>query len=409
MTDVEELAYNREFKSVRGLYKGVPVLAVSTGIGGPSACIAVEELARAGVTHMVRIGSGGALQPGIHLGDLVMVQGAVRSDGASKMYIDPVYPAVPDFDLLTACVTAARQDQLSYHVGLCRSHDSFYTDQEDEMRTKWTKSGIMVSDMETAALFVVGRLRGVHTASILNTVVEYKDDLEQNINNYADGASRTMQGEWNEIHAAQEKGDFVMKNVFKTKLSTASLVLIPACIGINYLGKLFASVLKLPLWLDSIGTCIGGALGGPIIGAICGAANNLIYGFTTGDSITLVYALTSLGIGLAVGIMARLGNMEKISGALITSVIAGLVAVCISTPLNVIFWGGTTGNVWGDAVFAATQASNMPVLLGSFLDEVVVDVPDKIITILVVYAILKGLPKKLTALYDVNDSVESLD
>lgn len=102
-----------------------------------------------------------------------------------------------------------------------------------------------------------------------------------------------------------------MKNVFKTKLSTASLVLIPACIGINYLGKLFASVLKLPLWLDSIGTCIGGALGGPIIGAICGAANNLIYGFTTGDSITLVYALTSLGIGLAVGIMARLGNMGE--------------------------------------------------------------------------------------------------
>ena len=204
LTDVEELAYNREFKSVRGLYKDVPVLAVSTGIGGPSACIAVEELARAGVTHMVRIGSGGALQPGIHLGDLVMVQGAVRSDGASKMYIDPVYPAVPDFDLLTACVTAARQDQLSYHVGLCRSHDSFYTDQEDEMRTKWTKSGIMVSDMETAALFVVGRLRGVHTASILNTVVEYKDDLEQNISNYADGASRTMQGEWNEIHTALE-------------------------------------------------------------------------------------------------------------------------------------------------------------------------------------------------------------
>ena len=197
-----------------------------------------------------------------------------------------------------------------------------------------------------------------------------------------------------------------MNNVFKTKLDTASLVLIPACIGINYLGKLFASVLKLPLWLDAIGTCIGGALGGPIIGAICGAANNLIYGFTTGDSITLVYALTSLGIGLAVGIMARLGNMEKISGALITSVIAGLVAVCISTPLNVIFWGG---NDWGDALFAATQAANMPVALGSLLDEVVVDVPDKIITILIVFAILKGLPKKLTALYDINDSVESLD
>ena len=187
-----------------------------------------------------------------------------------------------------------------------------------------------------------------------------------------------------------------MKNIFKTKLNTASLVLIPACIGINYLGKLFASVLKLPLWLDSIGTCIGGALGGPIIGAICG-------------SITLVYALTSLGIGLVVGIMARLGKMEKVNGALLTSLAGGLAAVLISTPLNVIFWGGTTGNVWGDAVFAATQAANLPVVLGSFLDEVVVDVPDKIITVLIVFAILKGLPKKLTALYDVNDSVESLD
>lgn len=200
-----------------------------------------------------------------------------------------------------------------------------------------------------------------------------------------------------------------MKELFKTKLNTACLVLIPACIGINYLGKLFASILKLPLWLDSIGTCIGGALGGPIIGAICGAANNLIYGFTTGDSITLIYAITSLGIGFAVGVMARLGKMKNISGALLTAVIAGLVAVFISTPLNCIFWGGTTGNVWGDSVFAATQAANMPVVLGSLLDEIVVDVPDKVITIMIVFVILKGLPKKLTTLYEGNDTIKSLD
>ena len=127
--------------------------------------------------------------------------------------------------------------------------------------------------------------------------------------------------------------DDVMKNIFKTKLNTASLVLIPAC----------------------------------------------------------------------------LGKMEKISGALLIALAGGFAAVLISTPLNVLFWGGTTGNVWGDAVFAATQAANLPVVLGSFLDEVVVDVPDKIITVLIVFAILKGLPKKLTALYDVNDSVKSLD
>ena len=200
-----------------------------------------------------------------------------------------------------------------------------------------------------------------------------------------------------------------MSNIFKTKLNAACIVLIPACIGINYLGKLFASVLKLPLWLDSIGTCIGAGLGGPIIGGICGAANNLIYGFTTGDSITLVYALTSLGIGVAVGIMARLGRMKKLSGAVLTACVAGFVAVLISTPLNILFWGGTTGNLWGDAVFAWSQASGLPVALGSFLDEVIVDVPDKLITLLIVFAIIKGLPKKLTSLYEMGDEVESLD
>ena len=200
-----------------------------------------------------------------------------------------------------------------------------------------------------------------------------------------------------------------MSNIFKTKLNAACIVLIPACIGINYLGKLFASVLKLPLWLDSIGTCIGAVLGGPNIGGICGAANNLIYGFTTGDSITLVYALTSLGIGIAVGIMARLGRMKKLSGAVLTACVAGFVAVLISTPLNILFWGGTTGNLWGDAVFAWSQASGLPVALGSFLDEVIVDVPDKLITLLIVFAIIKGLPKKLTSLYEMGDEVESLD
>ena len=129
-----------------------------------------------------------------------------------------------------------------------------------------------------------------------------------------------------------------MKKIFKTQLNAAVIVLIPACIGINYLGKLFASFLKLPLWLDSIGTCIGAALGGPVIGAICGAANNLIYGFTTGDNITLVYALTSLFIGLVVGIMARLGFMKSFPKALLTACGGGLAAVVVSTPLNILFW-----------------------------------------------------------------------
>ncbi len=200
-----------------------------------------------------------------------------------------------------------------------------------------------------------------------------------------------------------------MGKLFKTNFTTPVIVLIPACIGINYLGKLFAAALKLPLWLDSIGTCIGAVLGGPIIGGICGAANNLIYGFTTGDNITLVYALTSLCIGLAVGIMARLGFMQSFPGALLTACAGGFAAVIVSTPLNVIFWGGTTGNVWGDLLFTATQAAKMPVMLGSLLDEIVVDVPDKLLTLIIVYFIIKGLPKKLTALYDTSSEIQSLD
>lgn len=200
-----------------------------------------------------------------------------------------------------------------------------------------------------------------------------------------------------------------MKNLFKTQFNTACMVLIPACIGINYLGKLFASFLKLPLWLDAIGTCIGAVLGGPVIGAICGAANNLIYGLTTGDNITLIYALTSAAIGITVGIMARMQFSKSVLKALIMALMAGFVAVVVSTPLNLIFWGGTTGNIWGDALFAATQAAGLPAAIGSFLDELVVDIPDKIVTVMVAYAILKGLPSRLTALYDSELSVETLD
>ena len=200
-----------------------------------------------------------------------------------------------------------------------------------------------------------------------------------------------------------------MKKIFATKWNAATIVLIPVCIGINFLGKMFASALKLPLWLDAIGTCIGAVLGVPIIGGLCGAINNLVYGLIIGDNITIIYLFTSLGIGIAAGIMARLGFMKSFPKSLLTACAAGFAAVVISTPLNVIFWGGTTGNVWGDALFAVTQANNMPVWLGSFLDEVVVDVPDKLITVIVVYFIMLALPKKLTSLYEADNKIESLD
>ena len=202
LTDVRELAYNREFRSLCGMYKGMPVIACSTGIGGSSAAIAIEELHNLGVDAMIRIGSCGALQKGIALGDLIFAVGAVRDEGTSKAYADIRFPAVPDHNLLHACVTAAEAEGWNYHIGIVHSHESFYIDTNQQEEAMWSSYGVLGADMETAALFTVGRLRGIRTASILNNVVEYGLDTSESIGNYADGASLTAEGERREILCA---------------------------------------------------------------------------------------------------------------------------------------------------------------------------------------------------------------
>ncbi len=204
LQDPVDITFNREYKSVRGTYKGVPVMAISTGMGGASVGIAVEELHNIGVKAMIRIGSCGALQSNIRLGDLILINGAVRDEGASKTYIEPIYPAVPDPIFLACTAEAAHEQKFCYHVGLGRSHDSFYTDREEQIDSYWASQGILGADMETAALFVIGGLRGVKTASILNTVVESDGGLEDGINSYVDGESATSLGEKHEILTALE-------------------------------------------------------------------------------------------------------------------------------------------------------------------------------------------------------------
>lgn len=205
------------------------------------------------------------------------------------------------------------------------------------------------------------------------------------------------------------EGDSTMsRKLWTLKLNTATLVLIPAAIGINYLGKLFAQLLKLPLWLDSIGTCLAAAMAGPIAGAIVGAVNNIIYGVTV-DPISTIYALTNMGIGIAVGVLAYKGFFKSLKGAVVAGLITGLVAVVISTPLNMQFWGGTTGNIWGDAAFAACSAKGMSPWIASAVDEIIVDIPDKIAVLLIVWAISKGLPKSLLSLYQSGEEISDLD
>lgn len=140
------------------------------------------------------------------------MNGAVRDDGASVTYVDSIYPAIPDTELLAACMMSAEELGAKFHVGIARSHDSFYIDDEEAVSTYWRERGVLGSDMETAALFVIGRLRGVKTASILNTVVEWEDSLEENINSYTGGESAMMQGERMEILTALEAFVRIDKN-----------------------------------------------------------------------------------------------------------------------------------------------------------------------------------------------------
>ncbi|RSK54669.1 nucleoside phosphorylase [Bacillus canaveralius] len=204
LDQTEAVANNREFKTIVGSYKGVRIFVTSTGIGGASAGIAVEELRNIGVNVMIRIGSCGANQAEVKLGDLVIAGGAVRNDGASDAYIDKAFPAIPDTGLLFHVIEAAKKSGYRHHIGKVRSHDSFYTDEEQQIDQYWSSKGILASDMETAALFVIGGLRGVKTASILNVVVEKEGNLEGGINDYLDEANESKLGEQKEIITALE-------------------------------------------------------------------------------------------------------------------------------------------------------------------------------------------------------------
>lgn len=204
LENVQELTFNREYRSIVGEYKGMKVIGISTGMGGASVSIAVEELKNIGVHTMMRIGSAGAMQEGIDLGDLIICEGSVRDDGASKTYVDIKYPAVPDYRLISHCAKVAKENDWPAHVGVVQSHESFYHDENDAECEYWHKKGVLGSDFETAALYCVGRLRGVHTASILNNVVVWGENTEDSIGDYASGASKTAQGEKREVLVALE-------------------------------------------------------------------------------------------------------------------------------------------------------------------------------------------------------------
>ena len=159
------IADNREFITYTGTLDGVKVSVTSTGIGGPSAAIAMEELARCGADTFVRIGTCGGIQPEVKSGDIVVATGAVRMEGTSKEYAPIEYPAVADLMVVNALVSAAKEKGCEFYTGVVQSKDAFYGQHEPEMMPAgyelinkweaWKKLGCLASEMETAALYIV--------------------------------------------------------------------------------------------------------------------------------------------------------------------------------------------------------------------------------------------------------------
>ncbi|RLG79816.1 MAG: uridine phosphorylase [Thermoprotei archaeon] len=206
---------HREYITYTGKYKGVPISVTSTGIGGPAAAIAVEELAAIGATTFIRVGSTGAIIEDVKLGELVIPIGAVRLDGASKQYVIPEYPAVPSYEVLVALIEAAESVGVSYHLGIVASTDSFYTGQGrpgyggywqswmDNIIPDLRRAKVVSFEMEAATIFTLSNLFGLRSGAVLavfaNRVTdEFEVAGEEEAIKVANEAVKMLRG-WDEL------------------------------------------------------------------------------------------------------------------------------------------------------------------------------------------------------------------
>ncbi|WP_158854816.1 nucleoside phosphorylase [Halorhabdus sp. CUG00001] len=163
--NVETVATNREYKVVNATYEGRQLTIASTGIGSPSAAIAIEELANVGVETLIRVGTTGGLQRGIEIGDMVVATAAAKNEGTSDRYEAAEFPAVADYDVLSTLVDTAQANDEAVHVGPIATDDAFYNETE-EIITTWEEAGILSVEMEASALFTLARRRDVRAGAI---------------------------------------------------------------------------------------------------------------------------------------------------------------------------------------------------------------------------------------------------
>ena len=169
MKNVRTVAFNREYAVYTGEYEGVPVSVCSTGIGGPSTAIAMEELVRVGAKTFIRVGSSGARRDGINIGEPVIINAAIRAGGTARAYLPDIYPAVASLDVVNAMVESASQLEIPAHVGVSLSRDAFYRQDQNLNDTLRDVRAVAVSEMECDTVFVVGAALNVRTGAVVGT------------------------------------------------------------------------------------------------------------------------------------------------------------------------------------------------------------------------------------------------
>lgn len=178
--DAKLVVQNREYTTYTGTLLGEKVSVTSTGIGGASASIAMEELYELGADTFIRVGTCGGIIPEVQGGDCVIATGAVRMEGTSREYAPIEFPAVANFDVTTALVDAAKNAGVNYHVGVVQCKDAFYGQHAPdsmpvagELNFKWEawkRLGVLASEMESAALFTVAAARRLRCGSVFHVV-----------------------------------------------------------------------------------------------------------------------------------------------------------------------------------------------------------------------------------------------
>ncbi len=174
------LCQNREYTTWEGYLNNEKVLVMSTGMGGPSTAIGIEELYRTGVDTFIRVGTCGGMQENIAAGDIVVATGCIRQEGTTREYVPVEYPAVPDFNVTSALVKAAKNHGFVCHAGVVQSKDSFYGQHDpnrmpvcDELNAKWhawISAGCLASEMEGAALCIVSSVLRARAGAVFTAV-----------------------------------------------------------------------------------------------------------------------------------------------------------------------------------------------------------------------------------------------